>query len=282
MLNSKNWIFLFLVATTLIWGCDSLSLDENEGDYPVIIEEIPLDELQSRNNQYHQKNKGLICSTLNEYGYTGFSRVLFPNGINPCLTREKVNQELPYQEDLLTQVQFQISNNSEYTGIQDTDQLIVREIISLDGCTVCEGPDINNVPLQWKFTFEPQIVNEIEVLGTELVVYIDINGVNRIWGNWFKVIDPGFIEFGSNNAKKDVIGLKLRYTNNQNQILEQDVLESQVLDNPKLKYSTIETEKGLEIHKVWVVSILQENTDEVRWEVLLSTVTGFILEVNEL
>lgn len=279
---SKKLAFLFVVVTTLFMGCDSLSLDETVNDYPVFIERIPLADLQIMNEQYHGNNNGLICSTLNEYGYTGFSRVLFPNNINPCLNREEVKEELEFQEDLPHQVKKQLSNNMEYTGVVNSEQLTVKEIISLDGCTICEGPNINNVPLQWKFTFEPQFVEGIQVEGTELVVYLDANGVNRIWGNWYQIKDPGFIEFGSNNALKEVVGLKLRYANMRNQIFEQEITEEHVLENPSLKYSQIEIEEGMEIHKVWIVNITQENTDTIRWQVYLSTINGEVLNIKVL
>ena len=279
---SKKLAFLFVVITTLFMGCDSLSLDETVDDYPVFIERIPLADLQNMNKQYHDNNNGLICSTLNEYGYTGFSRVLFPNNINPCLNREEVKEELEFREDLLDQVKRQISSNMEYTGVVNSEQLTVKEIISLDGCTICEGPNINNVPLQWKFTFEPQFVEGIQVEGTELVVYLDANGVNRIWGNWYQIKDSGFIEFGSNNALKEVVGLKLRYANMQNQIFEQEITEDHVLENPSLKYSLIGIEEGMEIHKVWIVNITQEKTDTIRWQVYMSTINGEVLNIKVL
>jgi len=280
MAISKNWAYLFLVVTTSLLGCETLSLEEKHSDYPVLLEKIPLAELQTRNDQYYENNNGLICSTLNEYGLTGFSRVLFPNDINPCLNRPQKKEELNYRNDLLEEAKNQLFRNSEYTGVIDIDELRTKEIISLDGCTICEGPDINNVPLQWKFTFEPQLINGIEVEQTEIVVYLDENGVNRIWGNWYNIEDPGFIEFGSNTAKNDVLGLKLRYSNERNQIFEQEVLTNQILEDPVLKYTAINTNQGLEIHKVWIVSVLQENSDEVRWRIRFSTVTGEMLDIE--
>lgn len=279
---SKKLICLFIVATTLFWGCESLSLDEKVEDYPVFIKRIPISDLQTMNEQYHEKNNGLICSTLNEYGYTGFSRVLFPNDVNPCLNRNQIKEEQEFRSDLIEEVKSQLSDNSEYTGVINSEELIIKEIISLDGCTICEGPNINNVPLQWKFTFQPQFVNGIEVESTELVAYLDVNGINRIWGNWYQITDPGFIEFGSNNALKEVVGLKLEYVNSKNQMFEQEILAEHILEKPSLKYSPIKTEEGIEIHKVWIVNIIQENTDTIRWQVYLSTISGEILNIREL
>jgi hypothetical protein len=275
-------VSIFIISTILLLGCDSLPLEENEAEYPLIIEKIPFTQLEQLNNQYYENNNGQICSTLNEFGLTGFSRVLFPDNVNPCVNRQLLREELLYSDNLLDQVKHQLQRNAIYTGVYHPEQLVLDNVISLDGCTICEGPDINNVPLQWKFTFQPQKVNGLEVSGTDIVVYIDRDGVNRIWGNWFEVVDPGFVEFGSNNAKEKLVGMSLYYSTDKNQIFEQEVGREEILDEAKLKFSPIETEKGLEIHKVWVIDVLQENTSHIKWNVFISTVTGEILATEVL
>lgn len=259
-----------------------MSPEEKKEAYPVLIEKIELPELVNLNETYHEQNNGLICSTLNEYGLTGFSRVLFPNNVNPCLNRIEVKQELKYDNSYLDLVKESLVFNSEYTGVTDSRFLSTKEISSLEGCTICEGPDINNVPLQWKFVFQPQQINGIEVSNTEIVVFMDVNGVNRIWGNWYNAVDPGFIEYGSNHARNAVIGLRLRYANERNQMFEQEILPHHIKENPLLRFTQIEVEAGLEIHKVWEVNLLQENTDIVRWKALISTVNGEILDTKVL
>ncbi|MEP1150188.1 MAG: hypothetical protein ABJH08_00550 [Balneola sp.] len=275
----KKYAYLVLVICAIFLGCDSLSQkDENVG-YPVFIKQIDTSDLILLNERYHQKNNGSLCSTLNEYGFTGFSRVLFPNNSNPCLGQTVVKEELLYTFDLLEQAKQVLIENSEFTGVKNASDLITKEIISLDGCTVCEGKDINNVPLQWKFTFRPQYYNKVEVSESEIVVYIDAEGVNRIWGNWYPVIDPGFIDFGYNKAIEKIVGERLRYANEENQIFEQEILYDHISGEPGLRFAPIKVDEGIEIHKVWSISILKEDKSETRWRVYISTVTGEILEV---
>ena len=282
MVIRKELAYLFLFFGAFYIGCESLSpVDVNE-DYPVFIERLEINELRVLNDVYHQMNKGLICSTLNEYGFTGFSRVLFPNDVNPCLNREEEKQELPYNDEFLELVKLKLIENAAFTGIRDIENLTLTEITSLYGCTICEGPDINNVPLQWKFTFEPQQLNGIIVSGTEVVVYLGSNGVNRIWGNWYQVVDPGFIEFGSSEAKNSVVGMKVRYANEKNQIFEQEITEAHIVEAPELRYVGVKVDDGLEIHKVWILKVLQHNSSQIRWNIFFSTVTGEVLEVKML
>lgn len=275
----KEIIYLFIFFTACLWGCDSLSIDEKVDEYPVIIERLTISDLQVLNQKYHEKNNNLICSTLNEYGFTGYSRVLFPDNVNPCLSRNELKKEIPFSNSLLYLAKEVLEENAEYTGVEVTESLVLEDITSLNGCTICEG-DINSVPLQWKFTFQPQVINDIEVMDSEILVYMDMNGVNRIWGNWFPVTDPGFVEFGSVAAKEKALGMKVRYANAKNQIFEQEIAQEHLSGEPELKFVPIEIEERLEIHKAWVFNVLQENTQEVRWNIFISTVTGDVLKVK--
>lgn len=275
----KKFAFLFIIFAAFLLSCESLSLDDRIGDYPVFIERISTPELELLNQKYHENNNNRICSTLNQLGLTGYSRILFPENVNPCLNRTELKLEIPYSNDLLLLAKQVLKNNAVFTGIENTEALVLQEITSLNGCTICEG-NINSVPLQWKFTFRPQMVNDIEVIDTQILVYMDMNGVNRIWGNWYPVTDPGFVDFGSIAAKEAILGMKVRYANSKNQVFEQYISEKHLSGEPELKFAAIEVDEGVEIHKVWAASVLQENTETVRWNIYISTITGEILEVK--
>jgi hypothetical protein len=275
----KEIVYLFILFTACFLGCESLSLDDKVDGYPVTIDRLNISDLEVLNQKYHEKNNNLICSTLNEYGFTGYSRVLFPDNVNPCLSRTELKQEIPFNNDLLNLAKQVLKENFEYTGVEITESLVIEDITSLNGCTICEG-DINSVPLQWKFTFQPQKVNDLEVMDSEILVYIDKNGVNRIWGNWFPVTDPGFVDFGSVAAKEKALGMKVRYADSKNQVFEQEIAQEHLSGEPELKFVPIEIDEKLEIHKAWVLNVLQENTQEVRWKIFISTVSGDVLEVK--
>ncbi|MEQ9089907.1 MAG: hypothetical protein RIE52_02385 [Balneola sp.] len=275
----KEIAYLFIFFIACFWGCESLSLNDKIDEYPVIIERLTVSDLEALNQKYHEENNNLICSTLNEYGFTGYSRVLFPDNVNPCLSRNELKQEISFSNDLLYLAKQVLKENAEYTGVENTENLVLENITSLNGCTICEG-NINSVPLQWKFTFQPQVVNNLEVKDTRILVYMDMNGVNRIWGNWFPVTDPGFVDFGSVAAMNKIIGMKARYANSKNQVFEQEIAQEHLYGEPELKFVPIEIDERLEIHKAWVLNVLQENTQEVRWNIFISTVSGDVLDVK--
>lgn len=271
--------YLFICFTAVLLGCESLSLNDKVDEYPVIIERLNISDLEVLNQKYHEKNNNLICSTLNEYGLTGYSRVLFPGNVNPCLNRNELKQEIPFSNDLLFRAKQVLEENAEFTGVESTESLVLKDITSLNGCTICEG-DINSVPLQWKFTFQPQVINDIEVMDSQILVYMDKNGVNRIWGNWFPVTDPGFVDFGSVAAKEKTLGMKVRYADSMNRVFEQHISENHISGEPELKFVAIQIDERLEIHKVWVFNVLQQNTEDVRWNIFISTVNGEVLKVK--
>ena len=77
-----------------------------------------------------------------------------------------------------------------------------------------------------------------------------------------------------------VIGMKVRYANSKNQIFEQAITEKHLSGEPELKFVAIEVDEGLEIHKAWVIKLLQDDTEEVRWNIFINTVNGEILDVK--
>ncbi len=179
-------------------------------DYPITIPPIGLLELDDLNTVYQQKNQNKLCSTLNEFGYTGFSRVLFPNDVNPCSSRIPEAVELSSPDVHLEKAISAILFNKDFTNVSNANNLVLEEALPLYGCTICEGPETNSVPIEWKFTFSPQVFNGMEVNGSEITVFVDVDGVNRIWGNWYEtfyaptLLDVGFVE-----AENSLIGLEI-------------------------------------------------------------------------
>lgn len=241
-----------------------------------------MSELLELNQEYHQRNEDAICSTLNEYGLTGFSRILFPNDVNPCLTKPVVRIELPFSESIVEQAKQSLVNNSDYTEVDDPMDLEVSELLALNGCTICEGPDINNVPIEWKVSFQVQKVNNISVEDTEITVYVDALGVNRIWGNWYVVNDPGLPVVGYIEARQNMEGITLFYQTVQGQIMEQKIELEQIEEIPEMIFSPITADDLLEIRKCWLFTVTNSNTGEAQWKVYKDIITGDIVKVEVL
>ena len=265
----------------IVWACEDVPLSPGQDiDYPYTYQQLDLGELSSLNSAYQYQNNGRICSTLNEFGLTGFSRVLFPNDVNPCLSKPVIRVELPFSQWIIDQAKASIIANADYTEIEDPFLLRVEDTLPLYGCTICEGPDINSVPIEWKLTFAGQSKNEIPVEGTEITVYVDAAGVNRIWGNWYQIQDPGLPVIGYIEAREELVGMTLNYQTSEGQIIPQEITSEHIQEVPGLIFSPIEREDLLEVRKCWTFEITNAETGEVQWRVYQDIITGEIVKVT--
>ncbi len=278
-MSLKSLLYSVGFVILCVTNCDLSPLDDTEL-YPASISVIEMEKLVEMNNEYHAQSGGKVCSTLNEYGLTGFSRVLFVNDVNPCLNREEIKVEVQYSEELLNLAKEALLENQRYTNVVDKERLVLIESLPLNGCTICEGPNINSVPLQWRFSFENQVKEGIEVLDTEISVYVDAKGVNRIWGNWFQVYSPDFIEVGYVYAQEIFLGKSITYQDSNGALIQHRIVKSNFGNTPYLKYVAIKEEEKMTFHKCWVVEISIDSTSAVKWKGMVDVQSGKILKIE--
>ena len=263
-----------------MFSCEVLEVADFS-EYPVKIEAKELRELEELNLRYKTENDGQICSTLNEFGYTGFSRVLFPNDINPCLEREIVRIELNRVDTLLDLTKESLLKNQEFTLVSDTSDLEIEEIVPLYGCTICEGPEINSVPIEYKVTFENQNFGNTKVRNSGITVFVDAEGVNRIWGNWFPEFkSPGLINIGYLEAQSMLIGWEI----NMQPYTEEDVVftinSEHLVKDPVFEFYPYENNGVLELRKTWNVEVLYPDELFKGWNANIDVIDGLLLAVE--
>jgi len=275
----KHYFFAFILITYFAASCDVLEVADFT-NYPVKIEPLELEELVALNETYKVENAGHICSTLNEYGYTGFSRVLFPNDENPCLSREIVRKEIFYSDYLITKSKSSLLKNKIYTNVMDTSALEVIDIVPLYGCIICEGPEENSVPLEYKISFGIQKIDKSEVRDTELTVFIDSVGVNRIWGNWYPDFQsPGLINVGYLEAQKIMIGWQIDMLLLTGEDIVFEVMEANLEETPIFEYIPFINDQILELRKTWKVPISYTDDSFDGWYANVDVIDGLLLSV---
>lgn len=268
-----------------IISCNLLSVDESLADYPTVYSSIGFSDLEQMNEEYQSANNNHICSTLNRYGFTGYSEIFFEDGVSPCLTRDVVRVVMDNTDTLVSAAKKSLQKNSSYTGVQDTSLLTVKEVLPLYGCTICDGPNVNSVPIEWKVTFGNQFVDSVEVLDTEIAVFIDAVGVNRIWGNWYPDFEvPGFVIYGYEEVQENMIGWQIDmrpYTGEENiyTVKEQDVTTI-----PERVYLPIEDEgdRKMEVRVCWAVPIHYEGENFEGWVAYVDIQEGFLVDLKAL
>ncbi len=264
-------------------ACNLLTVDESLSDYPTVFSSIGLSDLEQMNEEYQADNNNHICSTLNRYGFTGYSEIFFEDGVSPCLSRNIVRIEMNNIDTLVTTAKKSLLKNSSYTGVVDTSQLKASKLLPLYGCTICDGPDVNSVPIEWKITFSNQMVDSVEVIGTEIVVFIDALGVNRIWGNWYADFKkPGFVIYGYEEVQKNIVGWQIDMRSYTGEEAIYTVQEQDVISRPKRVYLPYENEdKGqLEIRICWAVPIQYDGDNFDGWMAFVDIQEGFLVDLR--
>ncbi len=270
--------FLLLLFFSII-QCDVIETSDIP-EYPVTIEPLQLLALDDLNREYHRLNNDALCSTLNEYGLTGFSRILFPNNVNPCANRIPEKIELGDPSPLIRLAKQKVIYNSRFTNVEDTAALQVKELVPLYGCTICEGPETNSVPLEWKIIFKNQRYQSMEVADTEIIVFVDSKGVNRIWGNWYTgIYAPGLLDVGYLEAQRIVEGIEIELFDitGQDSVL---TVSNEMIGQPNnfeiipFKNKT----EALELRKAWIVPIKYLDQQYEGINAYVDAVDGAILD----
>ncbi|MAO66026.1 MAG: hypothetical protein CL666_13610 [Balneola sp.] len=279
-------ILLFSLFGVLILAgisCNLLTAEEPELDYPTIYTSIEFSDLQQMNEEYQSANDNKICSTLNKYGFTGFSELFFEGGESPCAEREIVRVEMKDPDTLVSAAKRSILKNEEYTGVQDTSLLEVKESLPLYGCTICDGPNVNNVPIEWKITFKNQKIDTLELPDTEIVVFLDAEGVNRIWGNWYPdIVIPDFVNYGYMDVQEGMVGweIDLRPYTGKPEIYTIEAGDLQ--QRPKKVLFPFENEdtNNIEIRYCWAVPVDFREEDFKGWWAYVDIEEGLLIQIK--
>ena len=279
---AKKHLFISLLLIS-VYGCDVFNIDEDAPNYPTQLAKLEMEELVELNEQYQSGNDN-ICSTLNEYGLTGYSTVLFEGETSPCLEREPVRVELTEPDTLLTVAAEALMRNSKFTGVTNIEELSLLELEPLYGCNMCEEPDIDSLILEWKFVFERQRINGLEVYDSSITVIVDANGVNRIWGNWYEIpYIPARANFLPEEIVENLDGQTLIWT--EGGVEYRYTITADSLNLPKEKtiipFENEENDK-LELRAGWGIEVPDENTPFGGWIILADKIDGKILKVEKL
>lgn len=281
----RIFTLLFVIALIALGSisCNLLTAEDDPSEYPTVYPRLEMPELREMNTGYHQANDGRLCSTLNEYGFTGFSEILFEGGQNPCdrANRAVVRIEMNNSDTLIAAAKRSLLKNSDYTGVTDTSRLVVNEIKPQPGCINCGRPDEYSANIEWSLTFEEQVIDSVEVPGTEITVFLDALGVNRIWGNWypeFKV--PEFVNFGYLDVQEGMVGWQIDMRNYTGEETIYTVQEEDVTEQPYKVYLPVENEQGLQIRTCWAVPISNSTNENFEgWVAYVDIKEGFLVDL---
>lgn len=280
MAKKHLFITIFLIS---FYACDVFNIDEDAPVYPSQLSKLELGELIALNEKFQSQNNN-ICSTLNEYGLTGYSTVLFDGEAGPCLDREPVQIELAEPDTLLSIASEALISNSEFTGVSAVEDLVLLEMEPLRGCISCDDQSSEGKIIEWKFVFDNQKINGLEVYDSSVTVFVDANGVNRIWGNWFEQpIIPLRASFLPEEIADNLEGQTLKWNENGEEYQQTITADQLKLPEEKIiiPFENEENNK-LELRVGWKIEVPSENTPFGGWVIIGDIINGRILEVDKL
>lgn len=275
----KKHLFITILLFS-VYGCDVFNVDDDASVYPSQLGKLEMEELIVLNEKFQSENDN-ICSTLNEYGFTGFSTVLFDGETSPCLGHEPAQIELTEPDTLLPIATETLISNSEFTGVTAKDDLVLIEMEPLRDCINCEDP---GPVFEWKFVFENQKINGLEVYDSSITVIVDANGVNRIWGNWYdQPIIPARANFLPEEIAGNLEGQTLTWNEDGEEYRHTITADSLILPDEKtiIPFENEENNR-LELRVGWKMEVPDENTPFGGWIIIGDMIDGRILKVDKL
>jgi hypothetical protein len=279
---AKKYLFITFILISF-YGCDVFNIDENAVVYPSQIAKLEMAELIELNEKFQNQNEN-ICSTLNEYGLTGYSTVLFEEDSSPCVDREPVRIELSEPDTLLSVAKDALISNSEFTGVSKMEDLVLLQMEPLFDCIDCDDPNPDSRIIEWKFVFEHQKINGLEVYDSSITVFVDANGVNRIWGNWFEQpIIPARANFLPDEIADQLDGQTLNWTEDEVEYRQTITADELTLPEEKtvIPFENKENNK-LELRVGWKIEVRNENLPFGGWVIIADILEGRILKVDKI
>ena len=168
----------------LVSSCDVFTLEEGV-IYPSTYKQLDIEQVTALNEEYRTLNNNHICSTLNEFGFTGYSEILFEDGLSPCAGRSEILIAMNEPDTLDAYVQSVLLKNGKFTGVQDENKLSLLAIEPYIIKPINEGPGAGSEVISWRLIYDNQSEESLNISSTEIEVIVDALGVNRIWGNHY-------------------------------------------------------------------------------------------------
>jgi len=251
----KNiWPVVFICF--LILQCDTVLSPEDNLFYPQKIRSLSSEEKIKLQKEFDELNNYSINARLNKFGFIGKDTTF--NIPGNSITQLSSNEALELALNA-------ILKNKKYINISDRDYVLSNNI------------NIRNIDngVYWNVHFGPQKFKNLDVLFSDLDVYIYGGKVFSIYNSWYPdAIIPNEDKIDSANVKKDVEGVSISYItgiiNVTFEVKEKDIGKTtQKVIVPYIN------DDSLELRVAWEVEI--KLGDIIGWYVYVDTTTGEVL-----
>jgi hypothetical protein len=234
--------FSFLVIAAIIFGTALTSCKKNDSaedpKYPTIIYRLSEEVLVQKRNDFALRNPD-VCNSLNQFGFCEI--IPSPcggNGISGGFT----------EDEAIAAVKEFVARNPEYTGVSNLNDLKFRSISSLIGY---------NDAVFWDFRTENQVINDIEVDNTVMLLHTRNWKLYQCRGNHFpNVYVPKKFNFNVEQAKSLLLGKEIIHWSWGGPYSEGIVSKEHLQQSTaKLIIVPVKTDEKIELRVAWQINL---------------------------
>lgn len=231
----KRIILISLLAIYVV-SCENSIFNNEDNNYPTVINAISPDELSQLQSDFFQRNKYIITS-LNNFGFcaSGSRDIDPPPALGPL-----------YEMEAEIRIRNFISRNLSCVGVNNVDEITFTKLDS-------SNYNLNTI---WFAVTPNQRIDTIEVLNTKIVFRILNRHIRMCSGNWYPDVNiPKVFNFSAENAKSLLVDRVVTH-NLWGDEFEVTITQENINDsNVRLVINPVRTESEITLHVAWEVII---------------------------
>lgn len=257
---------MFLLVISLFsCGIDEPEIDNN---YPTKIYSLSSESLSKSLEEYLLLNNYGVCTQLNSYGFCEYGAMICPN-------RQFLKTEINDENEMIRIAKEFIMKNNKFTGVTNIDELQIFRSKGISGCIKCDGSENDFKITKWRLDFKNQIYKGYEILNTELVVFLDNDGVFIIGGNWYSdIVIPKEDRYNLETVKENLSGRKIHFSCWEN--FELTITQNMIKQESRKVIYPMKMEDRLELRVAWEIYILGSQQNPM-WVIYIDSTTGEVL-----
>jgi hypothetical protein len=238
----KKLAFFFIA---ILIGCNETDIPvdnetdiptDNETLYPTTIERLPDAVLSQMNSDFAKRNPDVTGTVLNQFGFCEIG-----------LWGSSKTQGNFSEEEAITAAKEFVLRNPQNTGVNIPDDLRFTHITNSTGYGDATF---------WHFRTENQIVNNLEVIHSEIIFHTQNRTLISSNGNWYPdIYIPEIIKFDAEKAKSTLLGKEVFHYNIAGQRYSVGTITNEHIKRctAKLIIVPVITSDKIKLHVTWEV-----------------------------
>jgi len=249
---------IILAIFILTMSCEKVVEYNIPENYPTTFKKLSSNSLLQMRVSYALKNP-YMTSSLNDFGFCYWFGDPLNVGIPPF-------QNIITQSEATELVRNFVSNNSSETGVKDPNDLSFYRVKTYTG---------SDGAIRWSFISSNQKIDTIEVLHTELLIYLTNKEVSMCIGNWYhEIFIPTEFNVNQTKAKADLIGKVVTHYRFEGPKYTVTISEADLVESiTGLKVLPIKSEDIIELRVCWQINF----PGPVYYNIYVDVMTGNIV-----